>query len=187
MYLQVVFFGTLISVTWSQANFLARPLKGNGEFFKSFLFQKYERDQDNYLKIVLSQAAFVDPSVDFTQWPLLLVIRRHKRSHAFFASNFSEHRNRAVRLSPICFFRRDASTDMQHDPSGLKRDLTWPWPEVKIWLWLFKVKMHIFRRTSTRGTRWRTNYFVSSLSSKFICEKPFLLKTSFWPFLTSTA
>ena len=37
-----------------------------------------------------------------------------------------------------------------------------------------KVNMHIFRRVSTRGTRWRPNYFSSFLSSKVISEKPFV-------------
>ena len=36
-----------------------------------------------------------------------------------------------------------------------------------------KVNMHIFRRVSTRGTRWRPNYLSSFLSSKVISEKPF--------------
>ena len=84
----------------------------------------------------------------------------------------------------MCFSRRDASTDMQHDLSGSKGNLTWPWPKAKFWPWLFKVKMHIFRRVSTSGTRWRPNYFASFLCSKVIREKKlFLSKTSILTFL----
>ena len=36
-----------------------------------------------------------------------------------------------------------------------------------------KVNIHIFRRVSTRGIRWRPNYFSSFLSSKVISENPF--------------
>ena len=36
---------------------------------------------------------------------------------------------------------------------------------------LTNVKMRIIRRVSTSGTRWRPNYFSSSLSSKVISEK----------------
>ena len=38
-----------------------------------------------------------------------------------------------------------------------------------------KFNMHIFRRVSARGTRWRLNYFSSFLSSNVISEKPCVL------------
>ena len=43
--------------------------------------------------------------------------------------------------------------------------------------------MHKFRRVSTRGTRWRLNYFTSFLSSKVIAKNIFIKKTSILTFL----
>ena len=44
------------------------------------------------------------------------------RSNKFFAYNFLENRARVVGLVPMCFSRRDGSTDMQHDLSRSRRD-----------------------------------------------------------------
>ena len=58
------------------------------KFFKWFLFWKYERNQSNYLNIVLSQSIFDDPYVVLIQLPLIRVIRGYLWSNVCFASNF---------------------------------------------------------------------------------------------------
>ena len=88
-------------------------------------------------------------------------------------------------MVPVCFPRTDASTNMQHDLLGLTCDLTWPWPEVKFWHWPFKVKMYIFWRVLTSGTRCWQNYVTSFPSSKVICKKTVFAKKRYfhiyWP------
>ena len=120
-----------------------------------------------------------------TQWPLLPVIRAIWGQIRFWTP--LQNIDRAVRLVTMCFSCQDASTDMQHDQSGSRRDLTWPWPEVKFWPRHFKINMHIFRQVSAGGTRWRPNYFASLLTSRVVCEKSFLSKRLFWHLLTPTA
>ena len=114
------------------------------------------------------------PWVELTQWPLLRVIRDHKRWYSLFASNFWQNSDIAGRLVPMCFSRPEASTDMQYDLSGSQRNLTWPWPEIKFSTWFFKVKMRIFRRVSAREIRLRPNYFADISSSKVIRDELFM-------------
>ena len=75
---------------WPEVRSIFRPdhYKAMGKSSNAFLFWKYDRDHANYLKIVLSQTNFDDPYVGLTQLPLILVIRGHLRSNAFFPLTF---------------------------------------------------------------------------------------------------
>ena len=80
-------------------------------------------------------------------------------------------------LISMCLSRRDASTDMQHDLSRSRRNLDLR-SNVDLDLSMH-MHMHMFRRVLTRGTRWRSKYSASFLSSKLIREKPFYQKRLF--------
>ena len=149
--------------------------------FKCFLFRKYEGDHASYLKTVLCQATLDHSYIGLTPWSLLRVIRGHMRSNTFFASNVWWSRDRAVGLVPMCFFRRDASTDMQHDLSGLPRDLTWPWHEVKFWYYFFRSTCIYFdasRRDEHDGIR---TILLSQFKS--CSRKRLFVKSVFFTFL----
>ena len=117
----------------------------------------------------------------------------HSRSYevkfVFLGANFWKNRDRVLGTVPICFFCKDASTDSnmtylaQHVNS---RDLDLR-SNSNLDL-LRSTCRYIFRRVSTRGTQCCQNYVSGCLSSKVICDKPFLPKrTLFWHFLTSIA
>ena len=109
------------------------------------------------------------PVCSFRRWPLLRVIQGHIRSNSFFCLKLLIKWRCTLGMVSICFFCKDASTDIQYDPLGSTRDLTWP--DIKFWHCPFKVDMEIFRRVSTRGTRCCQNYYTSLLSSKLIYQK----------------
>ena len=135
-------------------------------------FRKYWWERAINLKILL-------PALGPPRWPVCSFdpmtspsgLQGHMRSHSFFASNIWYNRDKALGMVPMCFSRTDAVTDMQHDLLGSSRDHTWPWPEVKVSHWYLKVKLYIFRRILTSGTRCCQNYVTSFLSSKVISEK----------------
>ena len=115
------------------------------------------------------------------------VIRGHRGHQQFFANNFWLKRDTEAGLVSLCFSRRDASDDMQHDLFWWPWPWPWPWPEVKFWPWPFKVKRYIFRSLSTSWTRWCHFYFRISIIKKVITEKQSSGKTEIFSLMTSGA
>ena len=105
----------------------------------------------------------------------------------FFANNFWLKRDTEAGFVSLCFSRRDASDDMQHDLFWWPWPWPWPWPEVKFWPWPFKVKRYIFWTLSTSWTRWCHFYLRISIIKKVINEKRSRCKTIIFSLMTSGA
>ena len=104
-------------------------------------------------------------------------------SWCFFANNFRLKRDTDVRLVSLCFSRRDASDDMQHDLFGWPRDLdqNLTWGQI-FTLTFWGQKVYNLKRLGERNTMVPSP--ILFLSSKVICEKrsmPFDLQ---WPLVT---
>ena len=146
---------------------MTRPLYDNGKMLKCFLFPKCESHHANYFTAVLSghsrrAICKFDPMTSPSGHS------NHMRSNAFFASSFSENRDRTVELilGPNAFL----------SPRRIYWSATWStwvamWPHMTLtwsqiltnflgWQW----NMHIFRGVSTRGARLLPNYVTSFLT-----------------------